>query len=215
MRFALVALLLASCATAKEQAKTEPYGIKGTQFEGCECESVCPCVFQNDVSYNDCRGLMAWKVDEGSYGKTDLKGAVYALALTKSGKNIEKVLGKWEGVVYLSDRSTEEQGKAIVAILKAQVGGAFGKLDVKTVPLAVTCEGEKHQVEIGKVGTLKISAIKGANGKVLVIENPPSPLVLPRLQCAKADVNKYDDGAAKWDFAGRNGFYGAFEMKSK
>jgi hypothetical protein len=215
MRFAMAALLLASCATAAEQAKTEPYAIKGMSFEGCECESVCPCYFQNDATFNDCRGVLAWKVDEGKYGKVDLKGAVFAAALLKSGKNIEKVLGKWEGVVYLSDKSSDEQKAAITAILKAELGGAFGKLDVKTAPLSVKCEGDKHEVEIGKIATLKIAGIKAPNGKVTSIENASSPLALPKAYCAKSTVNRYDDGAAKWDFAGRNGFYGEFEMKSK
>jgi hypothetical protein len=196
-------------------ARPEPYQLKGMSFEGCECESVCPCVFQNDASYNDCRGILAWKVDEGSYGKTDLKGLVFAVALTKSGKNMEQVLGKWEGVVYLSDQSTDEQKKAVTEVLKAELGADFGKLEIKTAPLTVKCEGERHSIEIGQVGTLRIVTIKGASGKVPVIENAPFPGALPRLHCAKAEVNTYDDGTSKWDFAGRNGFYGAFEMKSK
>jgi hypothetical protein len=91
----------------------------------------------------------------------------------------------------------------------------FGKLAIKTASLTVKCEGERHSIAIGQVGTLRIIAMKGASGKVPVIENAPFPGALPRLHCAKAEVHTYDDGESKWDFAGRNGFYGAFEMKSK
>jgi hypothetical protein len=169
----LSTLTNAFCATAKEQARAEPYHLKGTSFEGCECESVCSCVFRNDASYNDCRGILAWKVDEGSYGKTDLQGLVFAAALTKSGKNMEQALGKWEGVVYLSDKSTDEQRKAVTEVLQAELGADFGKLEIKTAPLTVNCEGERHSIAIGQVGTLRIIAIKGASGKVPVIENAP------------------------------------------
>jgi hypothetical protein len=136
-------------------------------------------------------------------------------ALTKSGKNMEQVMGKWEDVVYLSDKSTDEQQTAVTKVLKAELGADFGKLEIKTAPLTVNCEGERHSIAIGQVGTLRIVAIKGASGKVPVIENAPFRGALPRLHCAKAEVHTYDDGTSKWDFAGPNGFYGAFEMKSK
>lgn len=191
------------------------YLIKGEQVEGCECDVYCPCVFSKDASMNECRGMVGWKVTEGHYAGTDLSGIAFASALTKSGKNMEKAMGKWEGILFLPETASQKQKEAITAILKAEMGPAFGKLEVKTAAVSVTCEGEHHTVMIGKVGTLKSTALKGAGGKVTVIENAPSPLALPREYCAKSDVNSYDDGMTKWDFAGRNSFYGPFEMKSK
>lgn len=191
------------------------YLLSGDEFESCECDIYCPCIFSKDASFDQCRALIAWRVTEGSYGKTDLKGVVFAASLTKSGKNIEKTMGKWEGVIFVSDKSSEEQRKAIVEVLKKELGGAFAKIDVKTVPIEIKGSAGHYEVTVGKVATLKISPLKGSNGQVPVIENAPSPLALPKTYCAKADVHTYDDGAAKWDFAGRNAFYGAFAFKSK
>ena len=53
-----------------------------------------------------------------------------------------------------------------------------------------------------------------ADGKVPAIENPPFAII-PKLYCAKADVHTYDDGATKWDFSGRNAFYGPYEYQGR
>lgn len=211
-----LALAVLSLLCAGESQDKTPYLMKGMQIEGCECDVYCPCIFSKDATGLDCRSISGWMIQEGNYGKTDLKGLVFAAALTKSGKNIEKAMGKWEGILYLPEKATEEQRKGIESILKEEVGGAFSKLEVKTADVRIACPTpDHHEVTIGKLGELKITGLKGANGQVPVIENAPSPVALPKTFCAKADVNAYNDGVTKWDFAGRNGFYGMFEMKSK
>ena len=51
-------------------------------------------------------------------------------------------------------------------------------------------------------------------GKVPAIESPPFAII-PKLYCAKADVHTFDDGATKWDFSGRNAFYGPYEYSGR
>ena len=85
------------------------YVLKAHEFEGCECDSVCPCLFQKDTSHGDCKVLMAWSVSEGHYQGTNLAGVNFAVAITKSGANMEKNMGKWTGVLYHSDKSSEAQ----------------------------------------------------------------------------------------------------------
>jgi hypothetical protein len=213
---AVLALTLGCTSGAGAGSGGSTYAIKGVQIEGCECDTYCPCVFQKDATGMDCRGVIGWSIQEGRYRGTDLSGLVMAGVLTKSGKNVEKSMGKWEGILYLPEKASPEQRKALEAIMKDGMGGAFAKLEVKTAPVDIKCPtDDHHEVTVGKVLALKITGLKGANGQVSVIENAPSPLVLPKLYCAKADVHTYDDGVSKWDFAGHNGYYGMFEMKSR
>ena len=67
---------------------------------------------------------------------------------------------------------------------------------------------------IGKVTTIRISALKNPDGTVPAIEHPPFPLY-PKLYCAKASVHTYKDAATEWDFSGRRAFYGPFEYSSR
>src|SRR5689334_15969051 len=203
---ALALLLLAAVGCATEASKPTAGGkghhVRVHQFEGCECDSVCPCVFSKDTTHGDCRGLFVWSVSEGRSGTVDLSGVTLVAALTKSGANMEKAMGKWTGIIYVSDKATEAQKNAIVDILKGEMGPAFAKVDVKSAAIEIKCQDDQHEVTVGKVGTLKIKGIKGANGQVMILENPPSPIAPPKLWCAVSEVNTYDDGMSKWDFKG-------------
>jgi len=189
------------------------YHLKGEAIEACECEAVCPCVFTKDATFAECRGNLVFVVSEGSYGKTDLKGTAFAITLTKTDHNMLKAMGKWEGVLYVSDKATVDQRRAIEDFVKGKWGTAFAKLDVKSVPITTKIEAEHREATLGKAATIKISAMKNPDGTVPAIENPPFALY-PKLYCAKADVHTYSDGS-KWDFSGHNAFYGPFDYSSK
>jgi hypothetical protein len=215
MSVAAVALIaFGGVSQAAPQDKPVSYRIQGEQMEGCECDSVCPCVWAKDVSFQDCRGILAWHVSSGTYGGTDLKGVTFCVALRKTGKNVVKTMGTWEGTIYVGDNATEAQKNAAVGFLSGKWGKAFAKVDVKSAQIEFKTEGEQRELMIGKLATLKIAGIPGGNGKVPSIENPPFSLI-PKMSCAIASVHTYEDGGAKWDFAGRNGFYGPFEYKSE
>lgn len=220
---ALAALAMsAGCASTTAYKPTNPPGpnptylVRGEQLEGCECDIYCPCLFEGDATMDQCRGVMAWKVaDGGHYGDTCLSGLTFAASITKSGKNLGKALGHWEGALFISDQATPQQREAVEAMLRKELGAAFSKLEVKSARIEIKGKPGAYELMIGQTSHLKLAALKGANGMVPVIENPPSPLALARTYCARAEVNTYDDGEAKWDFAGHNAYYGAFEMKSK
>jgi hypothetical protein len=212
--FTVLAVVGIGCAHgAGAQDKKATYALRGQEIEACECESVCPCVWTKDNTFGDCRALMVWQVESGSYGATDLQGMAFAVVLTKSGKNIVQAMGKWEGTIYVSDKASDEQKNAIVAILSGKWGKAFAKIDVRSAPMDLKVDGERREARIGKVASLKMAGLAGLGGKVPTIENPPFTLI-PKLFCAKAETHLYDDGAVKWDFSGRNAFYGPFEYRN-
>jgi hypothetical protein len=227
LRFAMPVLasfaFLAGCAsdgssgggTADTKGKPGAYDIKGTQVEACECDSVCPCIFNKEASYDQCQGWIGLSIKEGSYEGTDLSGISCAAALLHTGKDLGKTMGKWEGAVWISDGATEAQKKGVTEIIKKELGGAFAKLDFKTAKITWAGSGEHWEMAVGGVGEMKITAIKGADGKVLCVHNSPSPIVMPEYNCCLADSDTFSDGGIKWDYKGRNGGYGPFEMKSK
>ena len=214
----LAVVAVAGCSSAPSKPSAgggSVYVLKAHEFEGCECDSVCPCLFSKDTSHGDCKVLMAWSVSEGHYKGTNLAGVTFVTAITKSGANMEKNMGKWIGVLYHSDKSSEAQKAGVTEILKAELGAAFEKLEVKTAPIMIKREGDRHELTLGTVGTLKISGIKNAAGHVMAIENAPSPLAPPKLFCGLSEVNLYEDGGVKWNLKGRNALYAEMEMVSK
>lgn len=208
---AVAAVFAAGCATSGSGASG---GVRGDHVEACECDTYCPCVFSKDATAGECRGIMAWHATEGSFEGTSLAGVTWAASLTKSGKNVEKSLGKLEGVLFLPEKATEAQRKAIGDMMKKDMGAAFAKMDVKVTSIELKGELGHNELTVGKMITVKISPLKGVNGKVPVLENCPSPLTAatPKIYCGKADVHLYDDGSSKWDFAGHNAYYSMFQM---
>jgi hypothetical protein len=158
---------------------------------------------------------MVWSISEGRSGGVDLAGVNLAAALTKSGANMEKAMGQWSGIIYVSDKATEAQKNAVVEVMKGEMGAAFAKVEVKSAALEIKRQEDRHEVTVGKIGVLKIKGIKGASGQIMIIENPPSPIAPPKLWCALSETNTYDDGTTQWDFKGRNAFYMDVELKSK
>jgi len=200
-----------SMAMAKAKA---PYVLKGDQVEGCECTSVCPCIFANDVPFGDCRGFVVWHVREGHYGPTDLGGTTFAVALTKSGKNVPKTMGTWEGVIYVGSNASADQKAGIVDFLSTNYGKAFAKVDVRSEAIDFKKDGNKYEVRIGKVGELKTAPLKGADGKVPTIQHAVFGFT-PVIHCAISTENTYNDAGVKWDFKDRNSFFGPFEYRAE
>ena len=203
------------CAgSSHPQEKSPGWLLRGEEIEGCECESVCPCVWEKDVTFQECRSVLVWQVAQGHFGATDLSGTAFAVALTHSGKNIVQSMGSWEGTIYIDARASEPQKKAIVSILSGKWGKAFSKVDVRSAPIDFRKDGDRRTAMVGEVAVLRISGIKGSDGRVPAIENPPFAII-PKLYCAKAETHTFNDGVTKWDFSGRNGFYGPFEYSAE
>jgi hypothetical protein len=212
-----VMLAIIATVSAQETATTTPavkYSVKVHQFEGCECESVCPCVFSKDTTYGECRAILVFTFD-GAYGSTALKDVSCVLVGTKLGKNIEKNIGNWEGVLYVSSTATPEEIAAITDLLHAMVGDAFASLDQRKESIQITRKDDVQELVLGKIARLRVHAMKASNGEMTKIVNAPSPVAFREFYCAIADENKYDDGVSSWDFTGRNGFFTEFDLVSK
>ncbi len=190
------------------------YAVKGHEFEGCECNPACPCIFSSDAPFGDCRGILVFTITEGIFGTTRLKDVSFVAVFTWTGKNMDANMGKWKGVLYAPDSATPAEREAIAVLSRAILGNAFGTLEQRTSPIQVTRQGDIHDLTLGKVGRLRIHGIKGPSGKATKILNAPSPGAFPVEFCAVAEVNSYDDGVSSWSFPGRNGFYGDFHLSS-
>jgi hypothetical protein len=207
-----IALCATACRSTDSSTTMGQNHVVGDYVEGCECRSVCPCLWKEDATFDDCRAVMAWKVETGEYSGTPLGGVTFAAALTKSGKNVETVLGSLEGILYLPADATPAQRDAVRAMMSAQLGPAFAKLEERTAVVTFVTDGERRHVEIEGIAKLDTEPIYGATGAVASIDNPPSILGLPKNYLAIATTSRYDDGEQSWDFAGRNSFYGRFEI---
>lgn len=146
---------LAGCATgpspSPQTSVSIKYAVKVHEFEGCECNPVCPCVFSSDTTFGDCRGITVFTF-AGTYGTTRLKELSCVLVFTWAGKHMEGNLGKWKGVLYTSDQGTPGEREAIAGLLHVMMGDAFATLEQRTAPIQISRRGDIHDLTVGTRG---------------------------------------------------------------
>ncbi len=94
----------------------ESWKIEGEYFESCNCELLCPCLLSQAKvrpTEGHCDVVLAFHINRGSYGKTDLSGLNAVQAFTTPGPMAQ---GGGTGGVYVDGRANAEQRAALEAI---------------------------------------------------------------------------------------------------
>ncbi len=99
--------------------------IRGTYFESCNCDAICPCrridgVAGGRSTHGVCMGVLSWLVEEGVADGIDLSGLPVALACRYSD---DESGSPWTWVLYLDARGSEEQRLALEGIFTGRFGG--------------------------------------------------------------------------------------------
>ena len=99
--------------------------IRGSYFESCNCDPICPCRRIDGVpggrsTHGICTGVLSWRIEEGTAGGTDLAGMAVALAIRYDD---DEPGSPWTWILYLDERGSEEQRAAVEAIFTGRLGG--------------------------------------------------------------------------------------------
>jgi hypothetical protein len=99
--------------------------IRGTYFESCNCDAICPCrridgVHGGRSTHGVCMGLLSWLIEEGDADGTDLSGLPVALACRYSD---DEPGSPWTWALYLDERASDAQRAALEGIYSGRLGG--------------------------------------------------------------------------------------------
>jgi hypothetical protein len=99
--------------------------IRGTYFESCNCNAICPCrridgVAGGRSTHGVCMGVLSWLVEEGGADGIDLSGLPVAVACRYGD---DEPGSPWTWVLYLDARGSEEQRLALEGIFTGRFGG--------------------------------------------------------------------------------------------
>jgi hypothetical protein len=196
---------------------SEKWNLAGTYFEACNCESFCPCLFLSPPTTGECTVLVAWHIDDGSFGDVTLSGFNIAFGGYSPGNMSE---GNWKAVLYLDERATQAQKDALTQIFTGQVGGhpavLFAPLidevlGVKSVPIDYRAEGKQRSLRIPDVADAKIEALVGEDNTEITVSNvllcisPGHHGVV-----AKSKQVNYRDLGLQLEVSGKHGSYSPF-----
>jgi hypothetical protein len=99
--------------------------IRGTYFESCDCDAICPCRRIDGVpggrsTHGVCAGVLSWLIEKGAADHIDLSGQPVALAFRYSD---DEPGSPWTWVLYLDACASDEQLAALEGIFTGQFGG--------------------------------------------------------------------------------------------
>ena len=99
--------------------------IRGTYFESCNCEAICPCrridgAAGGRSTHGVCLGVLSWLIEEGAADGVDLSGLPVALASRYSD---DESASPWTWILYLDAGATDEQRTKLEAIFTGRLGG--------------------------------------------------------------------------------------------
>jgi hypothetical protein len=100
--------------------------IRGTYFESCNCDAVCPCRrIDGDAggrsTHGVCMGVLSWLIEQGATDGTDLSGLPVALSCRYGD---DEPGSPWTWALYLDARAADEQRAALEGIFTGRLGGA-------------------------------------------------------------------------------------------
>lgn len=106
-------------------AAATSWAIRGSYFESCNCDAICPCrridgVTGGRSTHGVCMGVLSWLIEEGNAAGTDLAGLAVAMSICFDD---DEPGSPWTWILYLDERANGEQRAALEAIFTGRLGG--------------------------------------------------------------------------------------------
>jgi hypothetical protein len=191
--------------------------IEGTDFESCNCEAACPCVFLSKPTDGECGVMIAWHINKGKFEDVALDGLSVAFAVRSPGHMAQV---KWDAAVCLDERANEKQKEALSKIFAGQAGGHPAALashmgnipGLASVPIEHQAKGKQRSMKIPNVAEASIEALEGQGGAEITVTNHPLRIA-PGNPAVTARSKKlsYKDHGMSWELSGKNGFFSPFQ----
>ena len=197
--------------------------VRGSYFEGCNCEAICPCRSVRGApggpsTYGECYGALSWHVHEGDADGIHLDDRLVVMTL----RYFDKVQPstRWEVVLYVDDRADDAQADALAAIFLGRAGGTvlaqYGRAigEVHAVRRArITVEHVKARKRIDVAGYITLEAEEPASEPGEVTCGIPG-LDHPGIELHN-DVARSDDPLLRWEVRGRGASFATdFDYRS-
>jgi hypothetical protein len=142
------------------------WNLKGSYFETCSCDLMCPCnmSFDHGATYDYCRVTLVFNIREGNIEGTDVSGLKVA-AIADTPKIMTE--GNWRLGLFIDDNATDEQMQLLSAVMAGQKGGPMEALaplvgevlGVERAKFEVAEDGLTHSVRIGDAIDFEIKDI--------------------------------------------------------
>jgi len=198
--------------------------VTGEYMEACSCDFLCPCLPKNattPATHDFCKVAMAFEIDSGQFGDTDLAGVRFVMVAQSKAVMTE---GDWIAGLIVDEGASEAQVAAVAAITTAEGNGPlalFAPLigefrGIERRPIAFDRHPGGCSVRVDGMLEQQVEGVESqsAPGEHVALDNTFHP-VNPRLNLATAVRNMINAFGIEWrDPAQRtNGHFAPFDWQ--
>jgi hypothetical protein len=186
------------------KAQGPDWNIVATVAESCSCTVACPCNFGGRPNRTPCEGNRLISIKSGQYQGVDLGGVAFIVTFN---------MGSWSKV-YVSDRVSEPQMKAVEALMPIAFAGFHkGMLSFTRAPITMEI-GESRVRFSGPESSVEMDVMRGFNGQPVKILNLPSPAYQDYTQY-RSTSHQHNSTEHNFAHSGTNGFTSTMNVGSK
>jgi hypothetical protein len=199
------------------------YRVRGSYFESCNCEAICPCRMVGGVrggrsTYGICFGVLSWAIEDGRIDDVDVSGLATALVVRYDD---DEPGSPWSIVLHVDERGDSRQRAALENVFLGTVGGghvallpwvrkARNLIDVRVSPIELVPDGAGRSLRVGRAARVRATQ--------LVPTNDPVACGIPGYERAGfelyADELVVDDEPFAWELSGNCAFASDFDYAS-
>src|SRR5213078_2293713 len=99
--------------------------IRGSYFEVCNCDAICPCrridgVAGGRSSYGECVGALSWLIEEGAVGGRDVSSLAVVLVMRY---HDDEPGSPWTWIMHVDERADGDQRAALADVYTGRLDG--------------------------------------------------------------------------------------------
>ena len=199
------------------------YQLEGRLLEVCTCNILCPCWVGEDPDGGACVGANTYHIDKGKINGVDVSGLTVTMLNDIPG-NILK--GNWRTVIFMDERATPEQQKALGDAFTGKLGGPLKDvyqlvgefLGVERAPVTFEVQEGRGTFKFGQTIKAELEPFKGATGQTTALYDtlftsiPGSPAYVGKASEYKLNAQKY--GFKAIDLQDHNAIQGSFRFEA-
>ena len=197
--------------------------LRGSYFESCTCETICPCLLLLDPTKGSCTALLGWNIEKGHVGTVDVSGTKVAMFLYAP-ENLLK--GGFTMALYVDSSASSSQKRAlteayhgihgghlgvVASLAKGTEGGPREFLPTKSARISYKVDSPHRHLIIDGIGENKMEQLAGAAGRPVVVHDTPLAVAPPYpITVSRASKMSYSDHGISHSYEGGNGLSSPF-----
>ena len=194
--------------------------VRGSYFEACNCEAICPCRWQGGrrlataSSYGVCDFALSWRILDGHDGDLALAGLCVVMAGSYADGQ------PWHVSLYVDERADVAQHDALTNIFLGRAGGTVLRNFAKRI-------GEVYAVRRAKIELdhtprrwfMRAGNYVEVRAQEIVASDAPVTCGIPghdrKGEELRAEVLSVNDAPLNFEVRGRCGFEADFDYSSE